>query len=833
MNSTLGTIIKNLEELEKQNRFLLVVFRDLNKSKIDDCLGRLASALETFNVSTHCVSPMTFLISAYTLQISNDLRQTNILQNIQLRLQRIEGVTENVADDVGVIKVTLQQVLAKLDNATAHCGSKNLARQQMPLKPRIFRGRDSLVREIAEFLCHEETSRVCVLGPGGMGKTSLSLAVVESPITRGKYASSHCFWVPCIEASSASVFLQLLHLHLRISRVTDDILEDILSELNKSEEPRLILLDNFETPWNTVDETRKTVSDTLCQLSKLRHVGILVTMRGADPPCDDIEWQKRHIRNIDKESARFIFHEIHPKSKDDPDVDTLLAALGFMPFAVTLMARLGRKSLSSAKDLLNQWSEDGTDMISSSRSAEENMNRSISLSIDLLRQDSDAISLLETLSLLPGGTTRTNLGWWIQNLRASAIAALSDAALLQSSNESATLFVLPVVQAYMSKRIPDAVHRQVQEACCQYILDHACRYHDPRFKAHSEKLAAEDTNIQSLLLASAPHVPLDPFFEALHCYTWYRFETQPSTSVAQRALDLARASKNDHYVAKALTALGATCRRLSRFEFALQCLEEALALFDNLPVIDPMAVECCVVIAECKLLLALSQPNPSIASFVRDTQSKYGHLLDDFGRARLLKLSGWCLSGDILHDPEVLGPLHEALRVFLRDNQLSDALESLTFIAEHYYYTYRYAEGLAVIDGARDTIEQAHDRVYLAYTHLTRGMILVNLGRHMEAHTEFEYSLLAYEYVGSHLGIAQTLECLGCIYMARGDYQDASSAYEHAKKVYADMAQRIPTVQDGIKRCNWNLAAIKKKEQRPEENIRLIMVGRHPPQGSQ
>ena len=267
------------------------------------------------------------------------MRNTNILQSIQIRLQRIEDVTENVADDVGIIKVTLQQVLAKLDSATAHSGSNNLARQQMPVKPRIFHGRDSLVQEIAELLCCDETSRVCVLGPGGMGKTSLSLAVVESPITRGKYASSHCFWVPCVEASSASVFLQLLYIHLRISRATDDILGDILSELNKSHEPRLILLDNFETPWNTFGGTRKAVSDTLCQLSKLRHVGILVTMRGADPPCDDIKWQKKHIHNVDRESARLIFHEIHPKSKDDPDVDNLLAALGFMPFAVTLMAQ--------------------------------------------------------------------------------------------------------------------------------------------------------------------------------------------------------------------------------------------------------------------------------------------------------------------------------------------------------------------------------------------------------------------------------------------------------------------------------------------------------------
>ena len=51
----------------------------------------------------------------------------------------------------------------------------------MPLKPEIFHGRDDLVEEIAQLLVREETSRVCILGPGGMGKTSVSLAVVELP----------------------------------------------------------------------------------------------------------------------------------------------------------------------------------------------------------------------------------------------------------------------------------------------------------------------------------------------------------------------------------------------------------------------------------------------------------------------------------------------------------------------------------------------------------------------------------------------------------------------------------------------------------------------------
>ena len=56
----------------------------------------------------------------------------------------------------------------------------------MPLKPGlgVFHGRDDIVEEITLLLMKEETSRVCILGSGGMEKTSvLLLAVVRCRIT--------------------------------------------------------------------------------------------------------------------------------------------------------------------------------------------------------------------------------------------------------------------------------------------------------------------------------------------------------------------------------------------------------------------------------------------------------------------------------------------------------------------------------------------------------------------------------------------------------------------------------------------------------------------------
>ena len=152
----------------------------------------------------------------------------------------------------------------------------------MPLKPEIFHGRDDFVEDIAQFLLHEETSRICILGPGGMGKTSVSLTVVELPLIEERFPGRNCVWVPCIEATSATLLLEILYIQLQVPEDGDKqvTLEKIISELNTSKQPCLILLDNFETPWNALGRIQKQVGDILRRLAKLNHVAILITMRG-------------------------------------------------------------------------------------------------------------------------------------------------------------------------------------------------------------------------------------------------------------------------------------------------------------------------------------------------------------------------------------------------------------------------------------------------------------------------------------------------------------------------------------------------------------------------
>ena len=516
-------------------------------------------------------------------------------------------------------------------------------RQEIPLKPEVFYGRDDFVQDITRLLLQEETSRVCILGPGGMGKTSVSLAVVESPLIEERFPGGNLVWVPCIEATSAALLLEIVYIQLQVPGDKQVTLEKIISELDASKQPRLILLDNFETPWNAPGGSQKQVGDILCKLAMLSHVAMLVTMRGRSPPCDKaIKWQSKDIKATDEAACLRIYHELNPGSEDDPDVARLLAALGYMPFAVTLMAKLGVEGQSTAKDLLGDWLESGPDIFSD---PEQSMNRSIRLSVesDLVKRNPNAITLLAILSLLPAGTTKENLRWWAPALKMSmipsAIATLSKAALLvenkRENSASPVLFVVPVVQSFMQQRdrIAEEIRNQIHPSCCAYVLAHACRFDDLTFPKKSKVLAAEDTNIQSILFSSptSPHtVPFDRTMETLIAFGWHRCDTKPNLEIANNIVTVAKDSGVQRCIASALWCLGKTYCQLVDLLSSYDHLQEAYQLFNTLPLgeveLQRLGGQCGIDLVDtARMVLPVSE----VVSLAWDVETKCADVSDD------------------------------------------------------------------------------------------------------------------------------------------------------------------------------------------------------------
>ena len=104
----------------------------------------------------------------------------------------------------------------------------------MPPKLEIFYGRDDYVECAVEtVVANPEGARLTIQGPGGMGKTSVSSAIIHD--TRvSRLFGTRCYWIPCELATSIILFLELIARSLEISSTSSDRLKDITSTLKQS-----------------------------------------------------------------------------------------------------------------------------------------------------------------------------------------------------------------------------------------------------------------------------------------------------------------------------------------------------------------------------------------------------------------------------------------------------------------------------------------------------------------------------------------------------------------------------------------------------------------------
>ena len=97
------------------------------------------------------------------LQLANDLRDSALIGNLHVRLCKMTNKVDDMhykVDDTHHKVEDIHTILFKLKRSGTRPVSDSLARQEMPLKPEIFHGRDDMVEGIAKLLLLEETSRV-------------------------------------------------------------------------------------------------------------------------------------------------------------------------------------------------------------------------------------------------------------------------------------------------------------------------------------------------------------------------------------------------------------------------------------------------------------------------------------------------------------------------------------------------------------------------------------------------------------------------------------------------------------------------------------------------
>ncbi|KAJ7578907.1 hypothetical protein C8J56DRAFT_345911 [Mycena floridula] len=386
-------------------------------------------------------------------------------------------------------------------------------------------------------------AHLALLGAGGQGKTATALKVMAHPAMKRFYSRKNSLWVPCDEATSPEMFLHILYNSLAITVDTHNTLEDILNELRKTSKPIILLLDNFETPWN-VPEARGTMARILQDIAQFTHVALFVTMRAAVAPCEEIEWEEMRIQTLDPAASHQLFVSIHPESREDSKLSELLEMLGHMALAVKLMARYGKNTGQKAAQLISGYQATGTSMLGSIQGSDRQNSVSVSICMSLesslVKNELNAALLLQIIAMLPSGTSPETLQqWWAENLENlnGALRVLLEASLLE--RRTTTYFVLPVIRSYLldGSHFPTNTHDSMVKAACNFLQNYASTSPgEESFQDDMQARAIEEINLQSILLQTSES-NLD-VINALKTLAWHQYRVRPRTEVIQHAVKL-------------------------------------------------------------------------------------------------------------------------------------------------------------------------------------------------------------------------------------------------------------------------------------------------------
>ncbi|KAJ7579633.1 hypothetical protein C8J56DRAFT_1169527 [Mycena floridula] len=699
-----------------------------------------------------------------------------------------------------------------INNYPAAKGLTHRARGYMPAANERLFGRDQEIEEIVCILTRKTSSsqskpawlsrvfpkkptsslkcaHLALLGAGGQGKTATALKVMAHPAMKQFYSRKNSLWVPCDEATSPEMFLDVLYNSLALTKETHNTLEAILDELQQTSKPIILLLDNFETPWNA-PEARGTMARILQDIAQFPHVALFVTMRATVAPCEEIEWEEMRIQTLDPAASHQLFVSIHPESQEDSKLSELLDMLGHMALAVKLMARYGKNTGQKAAQLILGYQATGTSMLGSMQGSDRQNSVSVSICMSLesslVKNELNAALLLQMIAMLPSGTSPDILQqWWAENLENlnGALRVLLEASLLE--RRTTTYFVLPVIRSYLldGSHFPTNTHDSMVKAACNFLEQYnSFNPGDESFQDDMQARAIEEINLQSILLQTSES-NLD-VINALHTLAWHQYHVRPRTEVIQHAVKLLQnVTDPNQLVGHVYDCYAAILYASGQYQESLK--QRNLARDAYLAASEPTFASWALIeIAQVSALIESSfNEIPLLEQARQDLVS-----LDGDGEDHK-KAMARCLI--------FLGQAHS------RWSNHSEALEHLTrardFCSDLPFERAECADNLANAHVCLQQLDEAETWAVLAVSEWKQisgyfGDTLLALGRIYISKAKYEKAMMSLEEglqhamtYGDSLDTANIVLELGRAHMKKGKHNDAKKSFSEALMNYGNL----------------------------------------------